>query len=446
MTTSITSKNYADIIADSSRLLPSSYTPREIVCAAVPKKATVAIGMRRTGKSYFLYQKIAELIKQGTPASAILLVNFEDDRLSGMTGKQLRELIEEYFRTFPQCRTDGCVFVFDEIHVVNDWQRVIRTILDHEKAQVFLSGSSAKMLSTEIATSLRGRSMTVEVFPFSFSEYLSHKSVHHTSIVNVPAEARSRLQHELRNYLTQGGFPEVTNLEPNIARDVLQGYVDTVILRDVLERHSITSIVPLRQMTLQILSNPSSLLSLNKLHGDLRSRGISVSKDTIYAIAAHLEDAYLFQGIGIHSSSERVRQTNPRKVYPIDTGLSLAYIRTSQRDTGKILETATFLCLRRLCKRIDYYRTIEGYEVDFILGGNDFEDILIQTCAHMDTPEAREREVRALRSGMKEKKQKVGWIVSLEQDGKIEIPEGTINVVPAWKFFLSAKHFLELST
>ncbi len=442
MNYTLISGSYSEIVADSLRLLPNKFTPRELFFPAIPKKATVAIGMRRAGKSYLLYQKITELIRSGINPNAILLVNFEDDRLNGMDGRQLRELINEYFKMFPQYRTENCVFMFDEIHVVEGWQKVIRTVLDQEMAQVYLSGSSAKMLSTEIATSLRGRSLAVEVFPFSFSEHLLHSGIHQSDMVFSKADVRSRIQNELRKYLAQGGFPEVANLEPGIAREILQSYVDTVILRDVVERHKITSINALRQMALQILRNPSSLMSINKLHGDMRSRGIAVSKDTLYAISAHLEDAYLFQSIGINSSSERVRQTNPRKIYPIDTGLSIAYSRISDRDIGKILETATFLCLRRICKNIDYYRTEEGYEVDFILGGNNFEDLLIQSCAQMDAPETRSRELRALVSGMREKKQVSAWIVSLEHEEVFKVPEGTIFIVPAWKFFLDPKGIL----
>ncbi len=434
--------SYNDIISDSRRHQPDTMTIREQACRILPKKATVAIGMRRTGKSYFFHQHMNDLIKTGRDPDSILFVNFEDDRLMGMNAKNLRELIEQYFLQFPQFRVDGCVFMFDEIQVVEAWQQVVRSILDQEKAQVFLTGSSAKLLSTEIATNLRGRSIAIEIFPFSFSEFLSHKGITHKNSSHPAAEMRSRLQHELRNYLAQGGFPEVINLDNIAAREVLQGYVDTLILRDVVERHKVTALVPLRQMLLQILSNPSALLSINKLHGDMHSRGIAVSKDTLYAMAGHLEDAYLFQATSIHSTSERVRQTNPRKIYPIDTGLAMAYMRASQRDIGKLLETATFMALRRFCKHIDYYRTQDGYEVDFIIQSHDFEDILIQACAQMDTADTRERELRALQSAMKEKKQKIGFVVTLELEEKIKCPEGLILVIPAWKFFLEPQHWL----
>jgi predicted AAA+ superfamily ATPase len=383
-----------------------------------------------------LYQKIAELVSSGMKPNAILFVNFEDGRLDGMDGRQLRELIEEYFKIFPQYRAEGCVFMFDEIHVVDGWQNVIRTVLDQEKAQVYLSGSSAKMLSTEIATNLRGRSLAVEVFPFSFSEFLLQKGIPHSNINTSSAEVRSQIQHQLRSYLTQGGFPEVTNLEPNFSNQILQNYVDTVILRDVVERHNITSINPLRQLTLQILRNPSNLMSINKFHGDMRARAIPISKDTLYAIFGHLEDSYLFQSISIHSSSDRVRQTNPHKVYPIDTGIALAFARSSDRDIGKILETATFLGLRRICKNIDYFYTKDGYKVDFILGGSQIEDHLVQSCSQMDAPETRDRELRALRSGMKEKGQKVAWIVSLEQE---EIEKK--NLMEPYLLFLHGSSF-----
>ena len=234
-------------------------------------------------------------------------------------------------------------------------------------------------------------------------------------------------------------------MEPYFSNQILQNYIDTLILRDVVERHNITSINPLRHLTLQILRNPSNLMSINNFHEDVRARGNPISKVTLYAIFWHLEDAYLFQNISIHSSSERVRQTNPRKVYSIDTGLALAFARSSDRDIGKILETTTFLCLCRICKNIDYFYTKDGHEVDFILGGSQFEDHLVQSCAQMDAPETRDRELRAFRSGMKEKGQKVAWIVSLEQEEVVKTPDGTIFIVPAWRFILDAKNILERS-
>jgi predicted AAA+ superfamily ATPase len=295
------------------------------------------------------------------------------------------------------------------------------------------------MLSSEIATKLRGRAFPVEVFPFSFSEYLAHKHIEHTHEQNPPAEVRSRLMHELRNYLMRGGFPEVVNCDTVIAREILQGYVDTVILRDIVERHNITAIVALRHLVSQILANPAAAQSIHKIYSDFRSRGISVSKDTLYAMASHLEDAYLFQAAEIHSSSVRVRQSHPRKIYPIDCGLAVAYSKTSQQDLGKLLETATFLCLRRFCKNIDFYRTKDAHEVDFILNNKEFDSVLIQSCARMDDENTREREIRAISAAMKEVGSPHGWIVTLDQEEHIKVGAGSIHVVPAWKFFLNAK-------
>jgi uncharacterized protein len=323
-----TSTNYAmdelleRIIIDfHERELPP-LTPREIRLPWLPRKVDSVMGMRRSGKTWFLFQVAAERIAQGHSKESVLYLNFEDERLQPLDAQDLHRVLDVFYRLHPALRDEECVFLFDEIQVVPGWERFIRRVVDTENVRICVSGSSAKLLSHEIASSLRGRALATEVFPFSFAEALRHQGLDVPNPRRVGSALRARLENRLRKYLLEGGFPEVQGLDDHLRRRVLQDYVNVVILRDVIERHRVASPVPLRHLTRHILHAPAELLSVNKLYNDFRSRGIAVSKNTLHELLEHLTEAFLVFTVPIHTSSERARQVNPRKVYPVDPGLA----------------------------------------------------------------------------------------------------------------------------
>lgn len=423
------------------RPLPAA-TRREVSPAGLPGKIDVLIGMRRSGKSWRMAQAMSDLLATGVPKSRLLHVNFDDERLQPVRATDLHHLPETFFRLFPENKTQRCHFFFDELQNVPGWEAFIRRMLDTENVQIMLTGSSAKMLSREIATTLRGRSLATEIFPFSFREALRHRDLDDTPAEAAGSARRARLSHELHAYLEAGGFPEVQGLAVHHRIAILQEYVDVVILRDVVERHGVGNVTALRYLIRRLLSGPANAFSVNRFHHDLQSQGLACGKNALHEMLAHLEDAYLVQGVAIDSRSQRQRQVNPRKMYPIDTGLAQAFRTSPDADRGRLLETLVVLDLRRRGFETHYLRTEAGYEVDFIARSPDGPPALIQACESLRDPSTRERELRALTAAMQERGIGTGTVVTLDDDERVDSLAGPVTVVPAWRWLLRPAGFL----
>ena len=373
-------------------------TRREIRLPSVPGKAIAVIGMRRSGKTCFLSQCMGDLLAEGAPRESLLLLNFEDDRLAGMDASDLSFLLESYYQRYPEFRDKTRVTLFlDEIQLVPGWETFARRILDSEKVRLFVSGSSASMLSREVHTSMRGRSMEVVVFPFSFREALAHRGLlPDKHWLSLPKAQRSVLEKAFLIYLAEGGFPDAQNLDIRDRRPLLQGYVDVAVLRDIIERHGISNPVALRWLQRHLLANAAAPFSIQKFHNALKSEGLPVSKDSLHAFLAYFEDAFLIRTTSIFTASERQRMVNPRKAYPIDPGLISVYESAGRDNLGHALETAVLIeLLRRGCD-VRYFRTVAGNEVDFHAVDVMGKTWLIQSCADASDPRTFEREARSL--------------------------------------------------
>lgn len=391
-------KTLREKLADSLVADIPSLTRREIRLPQVPGKALAVIGMRRSGKTCFLWQCLGDLLIAGHARESLVFINFEDERLTGIDVTDLSYLVEEYFRLHPHLRDQHQVtFFLDEIQLVPGWETFARRLLDTEKTRLFLSGSSASMLSREVATSMRGRAMEITVFPFSFREALRHRSLLPESPwEKLPKARRSVIESIFRRYLLEGGFPEAQDLDIRDRRPLLQSYVDVVVLRDVIERHAVTNPVALRWLQRHLLSSPSAPFSIQKFYEALKSQGIPVAKDTLHALLSYLEDAFLIRSTALLTASERQRMVNPRKAYPIDQGLVAVYERTSRSNIGHCLETAVLIELQRRGCDVHYLRTPQGHEVDFHARSADGSTWLIQVCVDMNHPDTLAREIRAL--------------------------------------------------
>ena len=331
----------------------------------VPSKISVFIGMRRTGKTVFLFQKIQELLQQGITLSQILYINFEDDRLQAQNNSMLVDLLDSFYRLYPENHSRHCYLCFDEIQNVPDWPIVIRRLFDSKKGSVYLTGSSAKLLSTEIATSLRGRSLSTEIWPFSFNEWLLAQKIEPFPKV-MGKKTADQYNKKLKNYLEFGGFPETNAATKDIQHRILQEYVNVVIMRDIIERHHITNVTLIRYMIKSLIKNVGSPFSINKFFNDIKSQGIPASRNTLYEYQQYIEDAYLLFAVPIYSESIRKIQSNPKKIYAIDTGLIGAYTLSRSSNFGHLFENLIYIDLRRKNHQIYYYLTKEGYEIDFV--------------------------------------------------------------------------------
>lgn len=381
-----------------------AHTRRDVRLPGVKGKVMAVIGMRRSGKTTYLWQCLSDRLKAGVPRDALLYFNFEDERLAEMTIRELQLVVEEYFSLHPEHRdTRQVAFFLDEIQVVPGWETFVRRLLDTERVELFLSGSSARLLSREVASSLRGRAMEVLIHPFSLREALRHDGAEPLAPwVDLPKATRSTLAKRFREYLSEGGFPESQGVAVRDRASLLRTYVDVAILRDVIERHDVTNPAALRWLQRHLLGNPAGSFSVQKFFDTLKSQGFPVGKNTLHEYLAHLEDAFLVRTVSLHTASERQRMVNPRKAYPIDPGLISLYERTGRANLGHALETAVILELERRGCETDYVRTREGYEVDFFARSPEGGAALIQVCTDVNDPAAYDREVRALAAAASE--------------------------------------------
>lgn len=386
--------------------------PREACFPELENKINVAIGMRRAGKTYFIFQKIAQLIQEGVSLTEILYLNLEDDRLLPLTRSKLAGLLDAFYSLYPENHEKKCFLFLDEIQNVDDWAIVIRRIFDTKQVEMYLTGSSAKLLSKEIATSLRGRSLATEIWPYCFHEYLVAQ--HHV-IQTKPygAKIRDKLVQVFRQYLEVGGFPEVIHYLQGVREQTLQDYVTIVTYRDIVERYNIVNPEVIKYMIVSMIANVAKPFSINKFYNDLKSQGYKLNKDSLYDYAQHIEDAFLAFSVPLYSESMRKVRVNPKKIYAIDTGLIRAMTLDHTKDLGRLFENLIYLDLRRQGAKIYYYLTKERYEVDFFVHTLQGKKELIQVTWDISDPETKQREERALAAAISELKVS-GRIITLD--------------------------------
>ncbi len=376
---------------------------RDAQFPSAPGKIKVAIGMRRSGKTYFFYQQILKMISEGIDKTSILYINFEDDRLVPLDEQKLARLVDVFYSRYPENHDRKCYLFFDEIQNVENWPLVIRRLHDSKNIEIFLTGSSAKLLSKEIATSLRGRSLAVEIWPYSFNEFIRAKKISIDRSL-YDKKTQDNLTQVFRHYLSEGGFPEIIPFDPDVKQKTLQEYLSVAIYRDIVERHDIRHPTLIKYMILSMVQNVGKRFAVNKFFNDVKSQGYRIGKNILYEYADHIEDAYLAFSVAIYDKSLRKAQTNPKKLYAIDQGMVRALTLDYESDLRRLFENIVYLDLKRLGCKVNYYLTSEGYEIDFLATTPRGHKKFFQVVWEMQNPDTSEREERALRSGMKELK------------------------------------------
>lgn len=429
----------AEKLAESLTLPLPQVTKRRVYGAvSLSGKATAIVGMRRAGKTTFLHQLRQARQAGGTARTRLPYINFEDERLAGLQAEHLGFLLEEYGRRVAEAGSEPVIWCFDEIQVVPGWERFVRRLLDSGQAEVIVTGSSAALLSREIATALRGRAWEVPLYPFSFEEALRHQG---QAIPDDPAFVssvdRARLERAFLDWLSVGGFPEAQGLAMGTRRQLLQDYVDVAMLRDIMERHGVSNVTGLRWLVRHLLGNAASPFSVEKFHAALKSQGVAISRDTVHQLLTHIEDCFLVRLVWMESNSERQRMVNPRKVYPVDHGLIPIYDRSGRSNQGHALENAVLIELERRRYSITYVRTPAGHEVDFLARGPADELELIQVCVDASDPATATRELRALMAAGEIYPGARKRLLTLTRDGvPPEVPSGVL-VQPAYEWMLT---------
>lgn len=409
--------------------------PRRVSQQVVSGKASVCIGVRRSGKSTYLFQIMQRLLDRKVPRQNILYLNFFDDRLHGLDQAGIGLVTEAYYALFPEKKNAEMVYCFfDEIQSISGWEPFVDRLMRTEKCEVYLTGSSARMLSKEIATQMRGRALSWEMFPFSFREFLDYKGIASTG----PLSTKRRLlvQKAFGEYWQTGGFPEVLSLTRQLRVKTHQEYFHAVLFRDLIERHDVAHPKAVNDLAHWLVNNIASPYSVNRLTGYLKSLGHNAPKSAVSDYLAWFEDAYFFFSVRIFDASLARSHTNPKKAYCVDHAMITSLSSGILVNSGHLLENLVFTALRRIFSEVFYYKSTTGLEVDFIVPSRVRPAILIQVCESIAEPQTRKREVAALVAAMAELKIKSAIIVTRSDGDRIETDEGTIEVLPIWKFLL----------
>lgn len=365
-----------------------------------------------------------------------MYINFEDDRLIQFTVTDFQTILDAYFELYPNYSNDKSLhFFFDEIQNIVGWEKFIRRLLDKEQMKIYITGSSAKMLSKEIATGLHGRSITTEVFPMSFSEFLFYHKIQELN--HLSSKQLSFVRRLSYDYLQYGGFPETLFIEREAHRSLMQEYVNTVVYRDVIERHAISNAHVVKLFLMHCLQNISSSLSITKIYQSLKSMRENIGKNSLYEYLDYFEDAFLLFSVPIYDLSLRKRQVNPKKIYCADPGLIYAYSIKPERSQSASLENAVFNVLRQKNNNIYYYKTRSTKEIDFLLQSDNNEIHLYQVCLEISSESTRNREINALVEATTELNAKFATIITLDQEDQINVKGVTISLLPFWKFSTS---------
>ena len=430
------------IILDFQEVRLETGVPRRLRIETVRGKAAVCIGVRRSGKSTYLFQIIQRLKDSGVPRENILYLNFFDDRLHNLRQDNLGMITEAYYSLYPEKKNTETVYCFfDEIQAVPGWEPFVDRLMRTERCEVYLTGSSAQMLSKEIATQMRGRALSWEMFPFSFREFLDWKGIDSESTLST--KKRLVVQKAFEEYWDTGGFPEVAGLSRDLQIKIHQEYFHAILFRDLVERHDVSHPKAVTDLAHWLVDNTASLYSVNNLTGYLKSLGHKAPKSAVSNYLEWFEDAYFLFTVRIFDASLARSNTNPKKVYCVDHALVTSVSSGILVNSGHLLENLVFTSLRRLHPKIYYYKTKTGREVDFIVPPRNRVRMLIQVCESLAEPQTRKRETAALSEAMAELNLKSGTIVTRNEDERIDVGGRAINVVPIWRFLLNLPESIE---
>ena len=379
----------------------------------------VISGLRRAGKSTLL----AQLAHSFYQNDEYFFVNFEDERFLSFTVSdfiKLHELLIELFG-------DRKIFLLDEIQNIEGWERVVNRMAA-SGYKFYITGSNASLLSKELGTKLTGRYLPIELFPFSFKEYLLFKKKTPSDLTRLTTVEKGILKNAFLRYLNNGGIPQALQY-PELP--IHKTMYDDIINRDIAARYKITDIKPLKELSFYLLGNISSLVSYNKLK-ELLQLG---SVNTISNYIDYLETAWLLFAMNRYAFSIKQQQIANKKIYSIDTGLTKSVAFSFSEDKGRFLENTVFLQLRRLYNEdIYYYKTKKDKEVDFYLPK---KKMFIQVCQNLNDSKTFDREKQSLFEAMEEVKGSCGLIFTEDEKETISLSGKIITAIPVYEWLLT---------
>ena len=454
---------YEDLVAEYLEYELPPYITRERAVPSLPSPQrrnliTTLIGVRRCGKTYLLFQMMDELVRAGVSRERVFYFPFDDDRLGELDSSTATRILDAYYALVPDA-AEGCYLFFDEIQDVPGWNAFARRVAEQNAVTLVLTGSSSKLLSSEITTKLRGRSLSYEVWPLGFGEFCRFHDIDCDVRGGAFTSRRAgRLAQAFRSYLDIGGFPAVQRLDITTRSRLLQQYADEIMTKDVLERFGNASYRAGRMLALGVLRSTGLKFSVNKQVKAMRSSGISLSNESAYALLDDFADAHLAYKVSDYSLSIKENPKSTYKVYSVDQGLSYAVAPANHVDIGQRFETAVFMELKRRYgdlrdRVIARYASAQCPEVDFIVGdvmlGAEYELIQValesgagRSGASGPVSEKYRSEVGNLVKAMGETGLVESYLVTLDEQEDVFVETGTVHIVPAWKWFLNSSRSL----
>jgi len=421
------------------RVMPRpDYKEREATLKDTSRIQTV-IGARRVGKTSLLYNKIGDLLTaQGVSQEQILFLNLEDPLLDGVTFQDFKKILEIHWSLFPQSASHKLYLFIDEPQVVNNWEKAVLSLHNEGAYEIFITGSSSKLLSKEIATSLRGKTRTTILYPLSFREFCTFKGQFFDRD-RISTKQKASLMHSLDLYLQYGGYPEVVLENDKVEKMVLlKDFFDLTIYKDIVDRYAIKNTALIRWLINYTVSCTAKEISINKVFTTLKSTGQKVSKNTLYEYFSMLEDCFFITTLRKHDHSIKNEGMSIPKVFLNDVGFLSLF---SDHDDGKRLENTVAIELMRRkavqpLMKVNYWKSKDGKEVDFIVSQGKNVTQAIQVCYAFNNPSTRERELSALTLCLEYCGLKEGLVITRDYESVHHAGKKTIRVVPVWKWLL----------
>ncbi|WP_287386922.1 ATP-binding protein [Lachnospira sp.] len=384
----------------------------------------ILVGLRRAGKSTLLYKIAKDLIKSGVDWSQIIYVNFEDDRLFGFQKEDFNDIVEVAYEL---AEGKEIYYFFDEIQIVDGWEHFARRMADQKK-HVYITGSNAKMLSSEMEKVLGGRYLSKMIMPFSLAEVLDYLEIDHSNKALLTSSKLAKIKNATSNYINFGGFAEAQHLLDK--REYIKSVYEKVLLGDISERENIKNQTALRLMVKKIAETVMHEISFNKLAGNIKATGIKTSTDSMIEYTSYAESAFLLFRTRNYVNKFSKKESTPR-FYFYDNGLLNLFLVDK---ASALLENVVACHLKRLYGEDVYYfkSSKTGIDVDFYLPQKQCG---VQVCYNLES--AYERETKNLFDFM-DKSENVSRLIIVTHDEEGTITEGnkTIEVIPVYKFLL----------
>ena len=426
---------FQSIIALHQEEIPLSLHERSLQLPLNKQRIVTVTGVRRCGKSSLLHLTINRLLASGVDKEQILYIGFDDERLANMDVSDFDEILQAYRLMYPDRPLSSVYMFFDEIQIVKGWELFVLRVYKSYCKNVYVTGSTAQMLSGEMSSALRGWPDEYTEYPLSFKEFIAFKGVKANRYTE---EGAALMANMFKSYLLTGGFPQavLANVETERVK-LLQAYFNTMLFRDMIEHYNISaSPSVVRYFLKRVFNNITKPSSVNNIYNDLKSQGLKLSKDSLYQWLDYACNIFLLHKVPKYSKSIIKQSTSLSKYYVVDFALAKSVLLPQSEEKGKALENAVYMHLaRHLNENEQIYYFNEGAECDFVIANDEGVKELIQVCWELDEFNP-PRECGGLCAASAATGCKKASIVTCNQAQSIHYGDLQINVVAAWDFML----------